>query len=241
VLSEQKILEKLIVLQKFDQKIYDLEQKYQNIPKSIESIKVKIEKFSKGVEQLEKSILEKEAHLNNIKLDYQSSQEKIEQYEKQLMNVNTNKEYDAFLSEIEMGHSRLAQLEKEEQDMKIEIEAEKEDLEKAQGQKEKYIEEYDPVLQELEQKYQIVENEYVEKQEDRKTNITEIPKHVYKRYEKIRKATKGQAVVSILRNSACGGCFQTLPKQKVNEIMRNKHLISCEYCGRILYWDESQN
>lgn len=34
--------------------------------------------------------------------------------------------------------------------------------------------------------------------------------------------------------AACGGCFHTIPPQKLIDIRENKKMIICEYCGRIL-------
>ncbi|MCK4597869.1 hypothetical protein KAU04_07495 [bacterium] len=42
-----------------------------------------------------------------------------------------------------------------------------------------------------------------------------------------------------MRKRACGGCFKTLPPQKIQEVRRTDSILTCENCGRILYWDEN--
>ena len=58
-----------------------------------------------------------------------------------------------------------------------------------------------------------------------------------KRYEALRAAKSGTAVVSVLR-AACGGCFTQLPPQQVAEVRKRERIQSCESCGRYLVWDE---
>ena len=42
------------------------------------------------------------------------------------------------------------------------------------------------------------------------------------------------AVVSVFNGDSCGGCFNTIPPQRLIDIASNKKMIICEYCGRIL-------
>ena len=54
-------------------------------------------------------------------------------------------------------------------------------------------------------------------------------------YERIRKSCNNHlAVVSVLNGDSCGGCFNSIPPQRLIDIASNKKMIICEYCGRIL-------
>ena len=61
-----------------------------------------------------------------------------------------------------------------------------------------------------------------------------------KRYERIRIAKNGIAVVPITRD-ACGGCYKTIPPQKIVEIEKLTEIIQCEVCGRILVPENKLN
>jgi predicted nucleic acid-binding Zn-ribbon protein len=37
-------------------------------------------------------------------------------------------------------------------------------------------------------------------------------------------------------SGSCGGCHMKLPPQLVQDAKRGTAMISCSYCGRILYW-----
>jgi predicted nucleic acid-binding Zn-ribbon protein len=67
---------------------------------------------------------------------------------------------------------------------------------------------------------------------------SELPPPVRSRFEQVARAKNGVAVVTVQRG-ACGGCFNALPPQFVNEIRKAEKLMICEGCGRILVWTES--
>jgi len=40
---------------------------------------------------------------------------------------------------------------------------------------------------------------------------------------------------------SCGGCHKIVPPQKILEIRSGDRMIRCEFCGRMLYWDEQSS
>ena len=63
---------------------------------------------------------------------------------------------------------------------------------------------------------------------------------IIKSYELVRKARGGQGIARISGNN-CGGCFSFIPPQKVVEVKKMKKIYTCEYCGRILVWDQANS
>jgi predicted nucleic acid-binding Zn-ribbon protein len=50
-------------------------------------------------------------------------------------------------------------------------------------------------------------------------------------------AKHGIAVVPVVKG-ACGGCYASLPPQRVNEVRLGERVVLCDACSRILVWDE---
>ena len=44
--------------------------------------------------------------------------------------------------------------------------------------------------------------------------------------------------VATVHRGACGGCFNALPPQLVNEVRKAEGVQICESCGRMLIWAE---
>jgi len=83
----------------------------------------------------------------------------------------------------------------------------------------------------------------------------DIPLRFLREYDRIAKAKDGVALVPIMQifderedkegnieytpsHVSCGGCHKIVPPQKVMEIRSGKRLLRCEFCGRLLYWDD---
>jgi predicted nucleic acid-binding Zn-ribbon protein len=103
------------------------------------------------------------------------------------------------------------------------------------------IEELDKVLEEkraaLAEVSKSTEAEEQKYRHERQKIVVRIPKPDLATYERIRKAKRGRAIVSVKRG-ACGGCFNRVPPQKILELRQNNKVFTCEHCGRILVSDE---
>ena len=64
--------------------------------------------------------------------------------------------------------------------------------------------------------------------------IGKIKKPLVGMYERLRARYK-RAIVPVLEDT-CSGCFMRLPTYLITLSQRDKEVISCEGCGRILYW-----
>jgi len=64
-----------------------------------------------------------------------------------------------------------------------------------------------------------------------------VPEDVLARYRRILKSKKDVATVPI-RHGACGGCHMKMTSQTVLMAKAAEHLVSCDNCGRLVYWLE---
>jgi predicted nucleic acid-binding Zn-ribbon protein len=114
----------------------------------------------------------------------------------------------------------------------------------AKGDRETEKMKLDELLKELEEKRaalgevsKATETEELKLTHDREKLLVRIHKADLTVYERIRKAKKGKAIVTVKR-SACGGCYNRVPPQKLLELRQNNMLYTCEHCGRIIVSDE---
>jgi predicted nucleic acid-binding Zn-ribbon protein len=76
----------------------------------------------------------------------------------------------------------------------------------------------------------------------RKRITGKIHSQLFVYYERLRKTNiRSNVVVEVTENAACQGCFMTITKSRLIELIKGETLISCEHCGRILHMEaESQ-
>jgi predicted nucleic acid-binding Zn-ribbon protein len=72
---------------------------------------------------------------------------------------------------------------------------------------------------------------------ERVERLQEVDPELRGRYERLARSQHGLAVVPVVKG-ACGGCFASLPPQRVNEVRQQARLVTCDACSRILVWDE---
>jgi hypothetical protein len=116
------------------------------------------------------------------------------------------------------------------------MEIAKRDLETVNEQLKKSTDDLSERKEELREVNKEHEKEELKLQHEREKILVRLDKNYTERYDRIRNAKSGLAVVPIKRN-ACGGCYSRVPPQKILEIRQNSKLYACEHCGRILVSD----
>lgn len=160
--------------------------------------------------------------------------ERIKDRQTKLMSIQTNREYQSILKEIE--DTKLANQQREEE---LTLLLEQSEL------IEKKIEEFSKRCAEqelqLENDSKRVAQE-VAKLESDKQKITKVrdaqakkvdPKYL-SRYEKLRINRNGLAVTGVTQG-VCRGCNMNIPPQMFNLLLREQELLTCPTCNRMMY------
>jgi len=232
-MSMKETIEYLASLQKVDKKLFYLEFSKGDLPKAVTRLKGSIAKLETQIENTKKEIEKIERERISTENLVELAQEKLKKYQNQLYDVTSNKEYDAITHEIEMkkkeieeGENQILEMiqaNEENQNTVKEYKEEKKQLKKDLGSKEK----------ELSALLKATEKEELELNHMREKITVRLKFPILKWYERIRNAKSGVAVVPITRD-ACGGCYKTIPPQKIVEVEKLQELIQCDVCGRIL-------
>ena len=98
-------------------------------------------------------------------------------------------------------------------------------LEKIEGERKK-----------LQEKTAQGEKAWSERVERRELLSKQIESKLVKLYSTLKEKRQGVGVVSV-KNETCQGCFLNVPPQMFIEVQKNKALVRCPHCNRILYWD----
>lgn len=71
---------------------------------------------------------------------------------------------------------------------------------------------------------------------DRRARLaTEVDAALLRQYEQVRKARKGLALVGLEGGKRCGGCHVQLPIYVVQNVRKNRGVVRCPSCGRLLH------
>lgn len=228
-------LKLLYELQKADLKIMETERKLVLGPKRIgeleeelKNLKEKLEKERVVIEELEKERRRKEKELDEEK-------EKIKKKESRLLEVKTNKEYQAMLKEIEMAKEGLDKLEEDVLILMERIEELKKDYSISKKTYEKRKKEIEDEKSRIEKELSSVNEQIAKFKEERERIVKEVNPELKERYDLLIEKRQGLAVVNV-KNGVCLGCYVNIPPQLFIEVRKNKEIIFCPNCNRIFYY-----
>ena len=236
----QKVLNHLIELQKLDSQFTQLESLRGDLPHQVDRLKQELTETEKSLKQNEDKLLVYQKERGITEMEIKALEGKEKKYQSQLFQVKTNREYDAVTHEIEAV--KLATQNKETRILEL-MELE-EQIKKSNEENEKEIEKLrkhlDNVSNKLGSQIAKTEKDEAKLKHEKEKIQRQLTTRYLATYERIRKAKNGIAVVPVIRH-ACGGCFKTMPPQRILEIRRMNRLFLCEVCGRILVWDDKKS
>ena len=230
----------LIELQKFDLRIFEIQNQQQKIPQLIQAAQNPFLEISHRLKSVKDTgeVLMKERRSAEHELSVQ--EEHLPKIRGRLNELKTNKEYQAHLFEIDLARKKkdsleeavlmvLERVEQNENDAK----ALEEELREAESvfQREKA---------KLETQTLSLTDELAKLEGHYKEIAQRVDAKLLARYSKLKIARKGFAVAQVDKGT-CSGCRLQIPPQLVAEVKRGNELLNCSYCYRILYWEAPEN
>jgi predicted nucleic acid-binding Zn-ribbon protein len=234
----RETLNMLTKLQEIDNTLDQLANSRVDLPGEIERLKKQVQDMKEEIAQGEAKLAELEKERRQGELDLETAQDELKKYQQQLYKIKTNREYDAIQVEIDVQKSRIAEVEENILNIMTTSEELTETLQERREELESRRAENVPRWEKLEKELFSIEDRMAMEQDRRKNVTVRLNEGVLASYERIRSGKNGLAIVAI-RKRACGGCFKTLPPQKIQEVRTTAKILTCENCGRILYWDEN--
>jgi len=233
-------IDNLVKLQSVDTQLDEIKKLRGDLPRKVDQFKTEIEDLKEEIDDDQNSIRDFKKEASELELEEKDYKEKLKKYQDQLYKATSNKEYEATTAQIEYCEEEIDRLRSRSDEVELKVM----ELEEASGPKSEHLEELNEELKtlesELDSKIQETSREESLLNKQRELLQNEVRKNVLNRYERIRNAKDGLAVAPIVKN-ACGGCFNQIPPQLVIEVREKRVLKTCEFCGRIIYFDNNNS
>ena len=184
--------------------------------------------------ELKEKIEAAEVRQRELEAEVSDEMNRIKERQSKMMQVQTNREYQSLLKEIE--DSKKSTKEKEEEIVRIletieansKIMAEQENL--TSDEKEALGEENGKAKKRA-AKIERKKAKFVTK---RNGMAKTIDASILRKYDLLRTRRNGKAVVGVI-NGVCQGCFMSIPPQHYNNILKGDNMLNCPTCQRILF------
>lgn len=225
----------LMELQAFDIQVGQLDKKMAAGNTEVEKRKVKLDERRGNIEKVKTKLENGEARRRELEAEVEDEVAKLKERQAKLMNVQTNREYQSLLKEIEDAKNtnkkreeeivKLMELaescQKELEEEKNVSEAEEKLLAEEAGKTKKQIARFNS------EKSKIVKT--------RDSKAKKVAANYLKKYELLLQKRNGLAIVGVT-NGVCSGCHMNIPPQMFNNLLREDELLSCPTCNRMMYY-----
>lgn len=233
----QQTLNALIELQEIDDQMDELLDERGDLPLIVTELEKKHGAKTGVIAELDVDVKATKVRIRELELFEQEAGTKLQTENEKLYQVKNNKEYDAITSEIEAIQEKLESNTRELDTLKAHLDEKMAILTETESELSQINEQLNENKKELEER--LAETAGQEKKLTRKRTkiIKNFDPSILNTYQTVREARHGKAVAAVI-NGNCGGCYSYIPPQKVVEIRKAKKIQECEFCGRILVWDE---
>ena len=230
----------LLELQKIDIDIDEEEKKKSNLPLMIEGITKKILVLKDSLKNKNENYKNLQVKLKRIELDLTEKSNKIEKHQEDLYGGKISD-----IKELKQIQKVIANYKEEKDSIEedvLDLMEEMEDLDKSIGHLDADLkvneEEFKKRKEEMDLSRLVIEknmNSLNIKREETLNKITD--NRLLKEYEHLRKEKGGKAIMEV-DGSICPGCYLDLPSDAIYQLKKNRKIIICPNCSRILIWKD---
>ena len=229
-------LQQLVALQNLDTTIRKLEKDLEAIPQRRAEIEAEFDQRAFEIRALENR--RDEAKHNRARLENEVVEQKgrAERAERNLMSSKKQDEYTAAIREADAARKQISTFE-------TQILETMEVLEETEGALKERADEIASLNSDREARLKLFDDEKNSQSEqltaaraEREKVSAALPKAMSSLYSRISARIRDGVAVAEARNRSCTACFMSLRPQVMAEIRRGEEGITCDNCGRILYY-----
>ena len=229
------IIDKLLIIQERDCRIARCRRELNDIPNLKQNITVKLDQHKMALKNAKTTIKTQLVAVKQREVEIEALRQQIAKLREQQFKIKSNEEFKILNREIAVLQEKIRGLEDREIELmetveqaRLEDDGLKTELAKAEGAVNGEFQRFDERLKNLEAEVQQLLL-------DRQDLVVGIPEDWLSRYNRIMENRKDVALVSVEKNT-CGGCHMKLPPHVLQDIKRADAIITCSFCGRLLYW-----
>ena len=230
-------LEQLLILQDRQQKIRQIQTEIKTLPQQKKNLEAQLAASAAGVEALKQKGKQVEVDRKRLELDVGTRNDSISKLRTQQYETRKNDEFAAMGHEIERYQKEIGII--EDQELELMVEADRVKAELAEEEKKAAVtkDSISRQLVDLDEKSKTLEARLQELSKERADLATKIDEDLLDRFDRLFES-KGDAAIVALEHNVCTGCHMKVTTATVAHAKAGKEIVSCEQCGRILYFAE---
>jgi predicted nucleic acid-binding Zn-ribbon protein len=228
-------LDRLIRLQKLETFAEDARRTIAELPQRMQALDTRLEDARAVVASMKQRLTDSQTVRRTEEKDLAAVQSRLAKYKDQLLEVKTNREYQAMQHEIAAAQAEVGRHEDRILERMLELDEVGREEKQAENSLAQVEREVAAERATLEEQARQLEAELSRTASTRAALVAEISPPVVATFESVARGRRGVAVAEA-RDGLCTLCHVRLRPQIYNEIRRNAAIIQCDSCQRILYF-----
>ena len=227
----------LLQLQAIDLQIKKLDTEMADGVADINKRQASIEERQAAMAELQAKLDLCQKRRRELDAELEDETARIKDRQTKLMNVQTNREYQSLLKEIEEGKRGNKQREDESVQLLEQVEL----VQGRLAEQKNLCEAEEKLLAEARERVDSLAAELTSKRDEvvkaREEKAHDVDATLLRKYELLRSRRNGKALAGVA-DGVCKGCFMNIPPQLYIELQKGEKLLACPSCNRLMYHDK---
>jgi predicted nucleic acid-binding Zn-ribbon protein len=228
-------LERLIQLQALDSRAAEARRLQATIPETQRALEDRLESARAEVAAAKERLAANQTSRRALEKDIAAIQTRLSRYKDQLMEVKTNREYQAMQHEIDTAQGEVKRLE----DQMLELMLDGDDIAAGLKGAETALKTAEQQIvrdrADLDRQLETAGASLEQLTRERSSVAAAIPAATLVLYEQVSRGRKGVAV-ALARDGRCSECHVRIRPQAYQQIRQNNGIVQCDSCQRVLYF-----
>jgi hypothetical protein len=231
-------IENLLKLQEVDKEIRRLQDEIAQFPKRIAVIEQQLAGHKAQLETAQAAVKTDEAARRKHETTISDLRGKISKYRDQSLDVKTNEQYKALLTEIQFAEKEIAATEDKILELMLNSDARDKQVKAAQAELKAESAEIEKEKEETRKRTAEDQKLLADWNAKRDQIRTSVNDDLLRHYERVSKF-RGSGIAEV-RDQQCMACRVMLRPQTYNEVRGGQQTIVCDSCQRILYFNPAE-
>ncbi|MBI2441732.1 MAG: hypothetical protein HYV35_10220 [Lentisphaerae bacterium] len=229
------IIDQLLIVQERDCRIARCRQELDDIPSRKQSAESKLADDRAALEKAQATLKARLAAIKNAEVEIETIRQQVAKLREQQFQIKSNEEFKVLNKEIAGLQEKIKLREDNELELMESAEQaqrEANNLKTQLGGAETTVR---GECRQLDERHKNLEAEMQQLLQERQGLATVVPADWLTHYTRVMENRRDIALVS-LEGNACGACHMTLPPHILQEAKWAAEIITCSFCGRLLYF-----
>ena len=229
------MLEKLSEVQGYDLQLDALQEERAQTPPELLETREKRRDLVRRLERKQQERDELRKRVAATELELKTLQGRRKDASESALRASSAKEASQYQNQELQFATRVQELEEDALPLMESLETLEQEVDGLQAELDELQPTLDAMVAEEDARVASVDARTDEIKKQREVLAGTLDRGLLKQYEQVRRARRGLGLVEIVDNQRCGGCSVRLPIHVIQKARRNRGVVRCPSCGRILW------